>query len=147
VKAKNHPKPNLEQIAAILIDAELNTVRHVCQTHGITRTTLYRYRSRLKTDAELRRLVTASLTTLKPPAPVPTSQAVIFAAYSWLRDSIPKLHPNPENVIAVTSAVKMFRQAEMAEKAMTEYLTALQRQQDRNDPRAIDAEQPGNSIN
>lgn len=89
MKAKHHPKPDLEKIAAILVDLELSTVRHVCQVHGITRTTLYRYRSRLKTDAELGRLVTASLKACRPPAPTPTAKAVVDAAYQWLRDNIP----------------------------------------------------------
>ncbi len=127
MKAKTHPKPNLEQIAAILVDAELNTVSHVCKTHGITRTTLYRYRSRLKKDPELGRLVTTSLTACRPPVPVATAKAVVDAAYLWLRDNIPKLHPSPENVTAITAAVKTLRQQEMAERAMSEYITALRK--------------------
>lgn len=147
MKAKTHPKPNLEQIAAILVDAELNTVSHVCKTHGITRTTFYRYRSRLKTNAELRRVVTASLQTLQPPAPVPTAQAVVLAAYLWLRDNIPKLHPSPEAILAVATAVKTLKQTEMAEVGLNAYLEAIGRDQDGPKPRAPEPKQPGDQIN
>jgi hypothetical protein len=131
VKAKTHPKPNLEQIAAILVDDRLYSVKHTCAVHNVSRTTLSRYRNRLKTDQVLGELVTRQLERLKPPEIAPTAQAVIREAYRWLRESIPKLHPSPENTLAVTAAVKSLRQMEMAETAMTSYIDALKQSNQR----------------
>jgi GTPase involved in cell partitioning and DNA repair len=133
VKPKRSPKLNRHLIAAILVDAELNPRQDVCEDYGITRMALWRYQKRLQADQILGRLVTQKLEALRPAPPLPTSQEVIQAAYTWLKDNLPKLHPNAENVQAVVSAVKTLRQQEMAERAMTEYIAALHRNRDDED--------------
>lgn len=144
---KHFPRADLEQIAAILIDAETTTASEVVNKWNISHTTLSRYRKRLQTDMHLLGLVQEKLeclqVTLRPPE-FPTALDVVNAAYQWLRDSIPKLHPSPENVHAVVGAAKILRQQDMAERAMTEYINALKQQQLENSDTA--AAQNGRSV-
>jgi hypothetical protein len=135
-RPKVYPVPDLDQIAAILVDAETTTSKEVCNKWNITRTTLSRYRQRVRKDTNLLQLVTQKLellrNALRPPEK-PTAMDVVDAAYDWLRTNIPKLHPSPENVHAVVGAAKILRQQDMAERAMTEYINALKAQQLEND--------------
>lgn len=136
-RPKTYPVADLDQIAAILVDAETTTSKDVCNKYQITRTTLSRHRAKLKTDPELLQLVTEKLkmlqVALRPPEQ-PNAIHVIDTVYKWLRDNIPKLHPSPENVHAVVGAAKILRQQDMAERAMSEYINALKQQQLENDP-------------
>lgn len=138
-RSKHHPKPNKELIACILVDTELMTSASVCEKYNTSRTTLARYRKRLEHDKELAQLVTYKLETMRPPPNMPTVQAVLNQAYQWLTSNIPKLHPSPENVTAVTEAVKMLRQQEMAERAITEYIKAIQEKHKPESPKQADA--------
>jgi hypothetical protein len=125
-RSKHHPKPNKELIACILVDAALMTSASVCEKYNTSRTTLARYRKRLEFDSELAQLVTYKLEAIRPPPNMPTVQAVLNQAYQWLTNNIPKLHPSPEGVTAVAEAVKILRQQEMAERAISEYIKAVQ---------------------
>ena len=132
VRSKSHPVPDLDLIAAILVDAEISTAKDVLNKYKITHTTLSRYRKRLKTSPELLELVQEKLkflqVVLRPPER-PSVLSVVDAALEWLQTNIPRLHPSPDNVHAVVGAVKILKQSAMAERAMTEYINALKQQQ------------------
>jgi hypothetical protein len=145
-RPKTFPRADLDQIAAILVDAETTTAKDVCNKYGITDTTLSRYRKRLLTDSNLLELVGEKLKLLQvqlQPPTLPTALDVVNTAYEWLTSNIKKLHPSPENVHAVVGAVKILRQQDMAERAMTEYVNALKQQQLEN---SADAAENGRSV-
>lgn len=137
--------------ACIIVDAELIGIATTCNNYKIPRSTIKRYRDRLKTDTELQRLATEKrlLATPKTP-PNPTARDVLEDCVAFIQKAaVEGNHKDPEMIHAITGAFKTIADARRADRALEEYLNALNAQNSiptrprpGNDGRTLEATSP-----
>lgn len=120
-------KPDPDFLTQVVLDAVFSSDQEVADKYRISPRTVRNYRKAVQEQPELAALFLHKKS-LREQAWAHEIPQAVKAGLEWLGKSIPTLEPSPENVYAVTGAVKILAEIDLSSKLIQDRLDRIVRQ-------------------